>query len=132
LDLRDAVVFDGFIPNDDLMSRLDAGLYDIAVMPSFSEGVPVALMEAAARGLRVVATDVCGVGELVGEEEGRLVPPGDVGALTVALRTELDTWQYESERIPSSVVRERYCLSTNVRTLRLLFEAHTGRPTSAR
>jgi len=63
--------------------------YDAAgavVLASFSEGVPVVLMEAMARGIPVVATNVGGVGELVQDNvNGLLVPPGDPKALADAL-----------------------------------------------
>jgi glycosyltransferase involved in cell wall biosynthesis len=58
---------------------------DVAVLSSDNEGTPVSLIEAAAAGLPAVATDVGGVREVVGEETGALVPPGDAGALAGAL-----------------------------------------------
>lgn len=61
----------------------------IAVLPSsYGEGVPKALLEAAASARPIVATDVPGCREAVrtGEgESGILVPPHDVGALADAL-----------------------------------------------
>jgi colanic acid/amylovoran biosynthesis glycosyltransferase len=53
------------------------------------DGVPVALLEAMAAGLPVVSTAVSGVGELVDDEVGWLVPSGDPGALRRALRQAL-------------------------------------------
>jgi glycosyltransferase involved in cell wall biosynthesis len=58
---------------------------DLAVLSSDNEGTPVSLIEAAAAGLPAVATDVGGVGEVVTEETGILVPRGDVGALASAM-----------------------------------------------
>jgi glycosyltransferase involved in cell wall biosynthesis len=58
---------------------------DLAVLSSDNEGTPVSLIEAAAAGLPSVATDVGGVGEVVGEDTGLLVPRGDVAALAEAL-----------------------------------------------
>lgn len=60
------------------------------VLPSFSEGLPVAIMEAYGLGRPVVSTYVAGIPELV--ENGRsgwLVPAGSVEALTKALREVL-------------------------------------------
>lgn len=59
---------------------------DIFVMGSAHEGLPVAIMEAFAAGLPVVATAVGGTPQQVREGvEGMLVPPGDPEALASAL-----------------------------------------------
>jgi glycosyltransferase involved in cell wall biosynthesis len=58
---------------------------DIFILPSFTEGMPRSLMEAMCEGVAVVASDVGGIPELVGEA-GILVPPGDVDAMAKALR----------------------------------------------
>ena len=50
------------------------------------EGIPVALMEAMASGVPVIATDISGIPELVRNgDTGWLVPPGNVEALAEAL-----------------------------------------------
>jgi glycosyltransferase involved in cell wall biosynthesis len=51
---------------------------------SLTEGLPQVLVEANAAGTPVVATDVGGVGDALGER-GLLVPPGDAGAAAAAL-----------------------------------------------
>ena len=61
---------------------------DIFLMPSTSEGLPVALLEAMAYGKPIVATRVGGIpaGRAEGTE-GMLDPPGDVAALADAVVT---------------------------------------------
>lgn len=55
---------------------------DVVVLSSFSEGVPVVLMEAMAHGRPVVATRVGGVPELVQDgQNGQLVEAGDAHGL---------------------------------------------------
>jgi glycosyltransferase involved in cell wall biosynthesis len=59
------------------------------VLPStYGEGLPKALLEAAACARPIVATDMPGCREIVRSgETGLLVPPHDVDALTEALAT---------------------------------------------
>jgi glycosyltransferase involved in cell wall biosynthesis len=64
---------------------------DVFTLASRFEGYPVALMEALAAGLPVVATAVGGVADAVTEGvEGRLVAAGDVTALAAALAATVD------------------------------------------
>ena len=55
------------------------------ILPSFAEGLPMVLMEALALGRPVVTTPVAGIPELVTQECGWLVEPGDEDGLARAL-----------------------------------------------
>ncbi|HEU4642464.1 MAG TPA: glycosyltransferase [Gemmatimonadaceae bacterium] len=60
---------------------------DAFVMPSLSEGLPLALVEAMSMALPILASDVGGIPEVVARgEEALLSPPGDADALAAALR----------------------------------------------
>jgi glycosyltransferase involved in cell wall biosynthesis len=58
---------------------------DVFVLASSNEGLPVAIMEALAIGLPIVATRVGGLTEAVDDTNGVLVPPRDPAALADAL-----------------------------------------------
>ena len=47
------------------------------------------MLEAAAAGVPMIATDVGGIPEIFGPEAGDLVPPGDAAALAGAIRQRL-------------------------------------------
>lgn len=60
---------------------------DLAVLPSYREGTPRSLLEAAACGLPIVTTDVPGCREIVAHHvNGLLVPPKDSRALAEAIQ----------------------------------------------
>lgn len=60
--------------------------FDLFALSSRSEGYSIALLEACAAGLPIVATDVGGNGEIVVDgRNGRLVPPGDAVAFARAM-----------------------------------------------
>ncbi|HEX2044484.1 MAG TPA: glycosyltransferase family 4 protein, partial [Gaiellaceae bacterium] len=74
--------FHGFVA--DLPDRL--GGLDLFVLPSRGDNLPLAVMEALAAGLPVVATRVGGIPELVGDgETGLVVDPDDAPALAAAI-----------------------------------------------
>lgn len=76
---------------DEATKREELARCAVFVLPSLSEGLPVALLEAMAWGRAIVATRMGGVPEVV--EDGRealLVPPGDPGALADAIGRLLD------------------------------------------
>jgi len=63
-----------------------ASAADSFVMSSSLEGLPLALLEAAACGLPAIATDVGGVSQVITRDTGFLVPPHDSTALAQAMR----------------------------------------------
>jgi glycosyltransferase involved in cell wall biosynthesis len=76
-----AVEFAGQMDRDGVRRSLDAA--DLFVLPSLTEGLPRALLEAMARGVAAVASDVGGIPELLAPEY--LVPPGQPQPLADAI-----------------------------------------------
>jgi glycosyltransferase involved in cell wall biosynthesis len=86
LGIAGAVCFAG--PRQDVESLLAA--MDLFASSSLWEGLPTVILESMAAGVPVVATDVSGTRELVGDGvTGLLVPPGDAQALARAIRQVL-------------------------------------------
>jgi polysaccharide deacetylase family protein (PEP-CTERM system associated) len=86
LRLSDNVIFTGF--QDDMVSMYKE--MDMFVLPSLTEGVPIALLEAMSFELPVVATKVGGVPFVVGKDEGILVNAGKSEALSDAILSLID------------------------------------------
>jgi glycosyltransferase involved in cell wall biosynthesis len=87
LNLNNAVIFTGFQsqPADYL------SLMDIFLLPSFTEGTSMTLLEAMSLGIPTVATRVGGTPEIVKDKEtGLLVESDDQGAFTNAIKSLLD------------------------------------------
>jgi glycosyltransferase involved in cell wall biosynthesis len=61
----------------------------VLVAPSHAEGMPNVIMEAMARGLAILTTDVGAIASVVSEENGWFVQPGDEKTLRAALLTVL-------------------------------------------
>lgn len=72
------VAFVGWLPAGDAV-RAELDGCDLFVLPSRTEGLPRALIEAMARGLPCIGSHVGGIPELL--EPEALVPPGDVHSL---------------------------------------------------
>jgi glycosyltransferase involved in cell wall biosynthesis len=62
--------------------------FDVVVLPSLHEGVPMVLLEAMAIGVPIVASEVGGIPEVVADgKEATLIPPQDPQAIVRVLRT---------------------------------------------
>jgi len=83
LGMAERVIFRGQLTaGAAVRAELDAA--DIFCMPSRTEGMPRAMIEAMARGLPCIGSTMGGIPELLPAED--LVPPGDVGALARIIR----------------------------------------------
>ncbi len=94
---------------DDMAELLNE--IDIFVLPSYREGIPMSLLEAAASGLPLVATDVPGCREVVSDNvNGLLVPKQDHRSLATAIQRLLDDQHLRREMGASALrnVMERF------------------------
>lgn len=89
LGLAGRVHFTGWLDQDGCRRHLQQS--DVLVLPSMFEGLPMAVLEAMAHGLSIIATPVGSVGDAIEHEvTGLLVPPGEVPPLAEALVRILD------------------------------------------
>lgn len=86
LGLESQVQLLGMCPQSEVRDLL--GLADVFLLPSLSEGISNAVLEAMAAGLPVVSTDCGGMVEVITDgEDGFIVPVGDISAMADRLAT---------------------------------------------
>ena len=82
LEIQDKVIFTGI--RDDIPELLN--IMDIFVLPSLTEGMPLALLEAMAAGKVVIASKVGEIPDIIDDQfNGGLVSPKDIDALSRAI-----------------------------------------------
>ena len=92
LKLEDYVQVIGWASNEEVVRQILSS--SVLVLPSFSEGLPVVIMEAFALGRPVIASAIAGIPELVKNgENGWLIPAGSREALKEAMRSALSVGQ---------------------------------------
>jgi glycosyltransferase involved in cell wall biosynthesis len=117
LCLRDRVRFIGWVAHAELASWFSAA--SVFCLPSYAEGVPSVVLEAMACGTPVVATDVGGIGEVLPEFAGLLIPPHDIRALESALDLALDSPWDRQRTIDHTLV---FDWAKNVKNLKEILE----------
>lgn len=86
--------------------------FDLFVMSSRSEGMPIAIFEAVSAGIPIVSTAVGGIPEMLRSDEALLVPSEDAAALADALlasRADPESGRARADRASQSV-RARFDL----------------------
>lgn len=125
LGISDRVRFLGGLDETEVARLLDEA--DLFVLPSLvardgqMEGIPVALMEALACGVPVVASRLSGIPELVEDGvSGYLAEPGDAAGLRAALERAVDGRELDPAAGRERVEREFAIAQTADRMARLL------------
>jgi glycosyltransferase involved in cell wall biosynthesis len=109
--LQDIIHFAGF--REDVNTLLQAS--DIFAIPSLSEGLPYALLEAAAQKVPILASAVGGMAQLLRHKEtAYLVPPSNAPALAEGLRWMLDNLQPRQAMAEAAYqhVKQAYSIET--------------------
>lgn len=98
--LDDMVVYEGWVSGEKKASLFN--LSDAYILPSYTEGVPISILESMSYGVPVLSTPVGGIPEVIRSgENGILFQPGDKAAMADAINKLLnnkDLCQQMSER----------------------------------
>lgn len=91
---------------------------DIFILPSYAEGMPIVIMEALSKGCAIISTNVGAIPEIVTEENGILLSPGDINGIYLAIE------KYDNNRNLLMAVRKnnlkkgkQFSLSSNIKAL---------------
>jgi glycosyltransferase involved in cell wall biosynthesis len=111
LGLAEQVRFIGHCP-----ARKAFTMGRMLVIPSRAESLPYVVLEAAAAGVPILATDVGGVPEIFGPQKVQLIPPDDVAALVGAITAAIDDPEHMRHiaHLLKGRVRSEFSLSTMV------------------
>lgn len=82
-NLEEIVEYVGWINGEEKQNLLSGS--DVYILPSYSEGLPISILEAMSYKLPVISTPVGGIPEVVKEENGILVSPGNISEITNAM-----------------------------------------------
>jgi glycosyltransferase involved in cell wall biosynthesis len=91
--LLEAAISEGVVHRVDVDPYAELSEWDVFVLPSRMDPFPLAVLEAMAMGLPVVASRVGGIPEEVGAEAALLVEPGDVDGTAAAIVRLVDSPQ---------------------------------------
>ncbi|MEZ5321511.1 MAG: glycosyltransferase [Microthrixaceae bacterium] len=113
---------------DDVGQRL--GAFDVFVLPSRVEGMPVSLLEAMDAGVAVVATDVGSVREVIEDGvSGLVVAPEDPDAIASAVRSLVDdVRRHTLAEAGRDVVRAGHSAEANVAAYEALYDGVLAGP----
>ena len=104
--------------------------FDLYLQPSLKEGFGLALVEAMACGVPVIASRTGGLAEIVRHEEnGLLTPPADPAALAAIMRAALDDLDTAARRaaLAREEVRAKYLPSAMVEATLAVYRQALGR-----
>ena len=121
LGIEDNFKLAGFVSDADLPSYYNAA--DMFVLPSKSgEGLPLVALEAMACALPVIATDVGGIGEVLKEDYGKLVPPNQPELLAKAV-LDFACQDFSKRKLElRAMMEEKFSWDTNVERLIKIYE----------
>lgn len=82
------VVFHGYITGREKTELLLNA--DVLLLPSYSEGLPIVIMEAFGAGCSVITTDVGAIPEIFKENCGYIIKPGDIEKLKISMQNVIE------------------------------------------
>lgn len=76
---------DQILVHDAMPARTAFAMARTVIIPSLAEAMPYIVLEASAAGKAIIATNVGGIPEILGQDNKNLIPPGNVAAMARAM-----------------------------------------------
>lgn len=109
-DLNKQIILVGWVDNNqkiELMKKTAT-----VILPSYNEGLPMCILEGMAAGKVIISTNVGAIPEVISNNEnGILVEPGDVKALSKAMTCIMDDVEFDE-----------YCIKNNIEQIKAKFD----------
>ena len=120
--IMEHVVFPGWVRGEEKDKLLrDA---DVFFLPSYNEGMPMAILDAMGYGLPIVSTNVGGIPKIVHDgENGYCCEPGETDGLARGLVNMLDSDKSAKAAIMSMcIVKEKYSLQSHLKRIAEVYQ----------
>lgn len=121
---HDEITYLGYVSEERKRSLLSDGA--IYVLPTYAEGLPIAMLEGMAGANAVVSTTVGSIPEVIDEDRGILTEPGDVDQLTEALERLVTAPERRARMAENNrrTIEERYSWDHVTDELVAIYETH--------
>lgn len=123
LNIEDHVTFAGWVEGRTKFAYMRKA--EIFVLPSYQEGMPIALLEAMSFGLPVISTRVSAIPEIIEEgKNGFLIEPGDVDSLVERICLLLENHKLRAAmRAQNLVAARRFSLKEIVKEWNIVYQS---------
>lgn len=122
LDLEKSVMFTGNLKPDEMHSYYQAA--DIFTLPSYTEGLPLAVLEAMSCGIPVIASNVGGIPEIIrNNENGFLIPPRNNKILKdkLIILIDNDRLREKFRRNSIEIIKDKFDINKKINILMKLY-----------
>lgn len=121
-NLNDLVKYCGWLDNNNKNDFLKQTC--INILPSYNEGLPMTILETMAHGVPSITTNVAAIPEAVNDDNGVLIAPGDINALSNAI-VELctnDDLRMKKSDSAYNTIKNKFSLSKHLDEINNIYE----------
>lgn len=104
--IEDIVQYEGWVAGDKKQDLMN--LCDVFILPSYAEGLPVSMIEALSYGQYIIASNVGGIPEILPEQFGILIEPGNKLDIKAAIDYVIS---HQTEYIKDKIKRQSYIMN---------------------